>query len=165
MFTSQVSRKLHEEHCATLAVMEQLEALIARRNDASARNRDSLDSVHLRGAASFIESELVRHFDFEEESLFGRLEADGEGSICAYLIDEHRVLRPLGMRLAALARGAASGELSETDEEELRRTALQFCDGLRAHVQKEELALLPALEDALDEQTDARLHDAYVMNQ
>ena len=43
----------------------------------------------------------------------------------------------------------------------LRVTALELAERLVSHVQKEEMSLLPALEDLLDEATDAELALAY----
>jgi hypothetical protein len=36
---------------------------------------------------------------------------------------------------------------------------------LLAHVQKEEMALLPLLEESMDAETEARLYEQYVENQ
>jgi len=163
MSTRLVNQTLHSEHCATLALLDQLEALVAR-GAGGAGKRDSLDASHLRSTADFIDTELQRHFEFEEQSLFGVLEEAGDDGICEHLLAEHRQLLELGARLAGLARAAArAGTLDAAGEQELRRVALQFCAELRGHVDKEESALLPALEDALDERTDARLNEEYVL--
>jgi len=163
MSASLVNQTLHNEHSATLVLLDQLEALVARGAGGKGK-RDSLDASHLRATANFIDTELRRHFEFEEQSLFGLLEHAGDDGICEHLLVEHRQLLALGARLAGLARAAAAaGTLDAAGEQDLRRVALQFCAELRGHVDKEESALLPALEDALDEQTDARLNEAYVL--
>jgi hypothetical protein len=43
----------------------------------------------------------------------------------------------------------------------LRATGLELSERLVAHVQKEEMSLLPAIEDLLDEESDAQLALAY----
>jgi hemerythrin-like domain-containing protein len=160
MYTHLVNQTLHNEHEATLALLDQLEKLVAR---GGSGKRDSLDASHLRATANFIDTELRRHFDFEEQSLFGLLAEAGDDEICEHLLHEHEQLLGLGARLGVLARGAAAGTLDAAGEQELKRVALQFAAELRGHIDKEESSLLPALEDALDEQTDARLNEAYAL--
>ena len=64
-------------------------------------------------------------------------------------------MRPLGERIAALARAAESTGFADADWEEFRRL------GRELHVQKEEMALLPLLEEAMDGEMEARLYDEY----
>jgi hemerythrin-like domain-containing protein len=63
--------------------------------------------------------------------------------------EEHVVIRS-----AAQAFGAA---LEQQDWQRLRAAGLELAERLNAHVQKEEMSLLPAVEDLLDDETDARL--------
>jgi len=160
VYTRFVNQTLHNEHEATLALLDQLEKLVAR---GGAGQRDSLDASHLRATANFIDTELRRHFDFEEDALFARLAEAGDDEICEHLRHEHGQLLALGARLGVLARDAAAGSLDAAGEQELRRVALQFAAELRGHIDKEESSLLPSLEDALDEETDVRLNDAYAL--
>src|SRR5689334_5567813 len=97
-FTTQVSRRLHEEHEATLALWARVQRL---------PNKPDADGVQLlRRAAAALEGEIGRHFRFEEEALFPRLAAAGEGDLGELLSEEHVGIREAAARLdAALAAG------------------------------------------------------------
>lgn len=140
-----ISRQLHEEHAATLALWGRVEQSLAA---------GALDAALMRAAAAALAGEIERHFEFEETQLFPRLAAAGEGDIAALLTEEHGAIREAGARFIALA-GAAP------QPPELRPLAFELAERLVSHVQKEEMALLPALEDLLDEQADRELQLAY----
>lgn len=144
-FSRHISRRLHEEHVATLALWGRLEsALAAGRHDAAL----------LKSAAASLERELDRHFRFEEAELFPRLAAAGEGDIGELLREEHETIRAAGLRFIALVR-------ENGNEKEIRTLGLELAERLVNHVQKEEMALLPALDDFIDEETDHELDSAY----
>lgn len=144
-FNRHISRRLHEEHVATLALWGRLEsALAAGRHDAAL----------LKSAAASLERELDRHFRFEEAELFPRLAQAGEGDIGELLREEHETIRTAGLRFIALVRGNGN-------EKEIRTLGLELAERLVNHVQKEEMALLPALDDFIDEETDHELDSAY----
>jgi len=46
--------------------------------------------------------------------------------------------------------------------DEFRRRGQELCERLLAHVQKEEMALLPLIEESMDADTEARLLHDYV---
>jgi len=73
-------------------------------------------------------------------------------------------MRPLGKELADLARAAAADGFDEAGWQSFRRVGEQLCSRMFEHVQKEEMVLLPLLEENLDAETDARLHNAYAGN-
>jgi DUF438 domain-containing protein len=144
-FSRRISRRLHEEHDATLALWGRVEAtLAAGRHDAAL----------LKSAAAALERELDRHFRFEEDELFPRLAEAGEGDIGELLREEHETIRSAGRRFIALV-------AQETDQKEIRVLGLEIAERLVGHVQKEEMALLPALEDFIDEETDRELDSVY----
>jgi len=144
-FNRHISRRLHEEHLATLALWGRLEAaLAAGRHDAAL----------LRSAAASLERELDRHFRFEEAELFPRLAEAGEADIGELLREEHDTIRAAGMRFIALTK-------EDPSSKEVRTLGLELAERLVSHVQKEEMALLPALDDFIDEETDHELDSAY----
>jgi iron-sulfur cluster repair protein YtfE (RIC family) len=144
-FNRHISRRLHEEHVATLALWGRLEAaLAAGRHDAAL----------LKSAAASLERELDRHFRFEEAELFPRLAEAGEGDIGELLREEHETIRAAGMRFIKLV----SNEITNP---EVKILGLELAERLVNHVQKEEMALLPALDDFIDEETDHELDSAY----
>ena len=144
-FTRHISRRLHEEHDATLALWGRLESALAA---------GRLDAALLKSAAAALERELERHFRFEEAELFPRLAEAGEGDIGELLREEHETIRAAGTLFIALVKGGAV-------EKEIRTLGLELAERLVSHVQKEEMALLPALDDFIDEETDHELDSAY----
>ena len=144
-FNRHISRRLHEEHVATLALWGRLESVLAA-------NRH--DAALLKSAAASLERELDRHFRFEEAELFPRLAQAGEGDIGELLREEHETIRAAGMRFIELV----SNEITNP---EVRLLGLELAERLVNHVQKEEMALLPALDDFIDEDTDHELDSAY----
>jgi hemerythrin-like domain-containing protein len=162
-FTNRICKTLHEEHRVTIALMERLEQLLAR------HRRGGAPDIGDRGVARLLldlstdaEAELQRHFDFEENYLFTYLNATGDDAIGAHLADEHRAIRPIAIKIAKLARGAAAQGFDEAIWDEFRRFGQELCERLPAHAQKEDMALLPLLEDSMDADTEARLLEEYL---
>ena len=145
-FNRQISRRLHEDHEATLALWNRFEQA------AGARDWPAEEDL-VRHCASALAGEIAQHFEFEETELFPRLIEAGEGDIAELLAEEH-----VAIRAAAHAFAAA---FEKQDWQQLRLAGLELCERLGAHVQKEEMSLLPAVEDVLDDETDARLALAY----
>jgi len=145
MFTRQVCRRLHEEHEATLALCSRLEAsLAAGRSDAAL----------MRAAAAALAGEVERHFAFEEAELFPRLAASGEGDIAELLQEEHVAIRAAAARfIAAVKENPVAASL--------KPLGLEVAERLASHAQKEEMSMLPALDDLLDEEVDHELASAY----
>ena len=144
-FNRHISRRLHEEHDATLALWGRVEAsLAAGRHDAAL----------LKSAAAALAHELDHHFRFEERELFPRLAEAGEGDIGELLQEEHEVIREAGKRFMALV-------AAEAATNEVKILGLELAERLVAHVQKEEMSLLPSLDDLVDEDADAELSASY----
>ena len=162
-FSNRISQTLHEEHRATVALMERLEQLIARHRRGSLPDRGETSVQQLLSDLSTgVEAEVQRHFTFEEERLFTYLNAIGDVAIGAHLTEEHSAMRPLGIRLATLARDALAQGFDEARWDEFRRLGGELCERMLAHVQKEEMALLPLLEENMDSDTEMRLYEEYV---
>ena len=60
-----------------------------------------------------------------------------------------------------LARAAAAGELDDAGWNTLKVGALEMVERQVSHIQKETMALLPMLDDLLDDDTDRELAFAY----
>src|SRR5664280_394173 len=114
-FNNRVCHRLHDEHVATIALAGQLEQLIARYPQDAPDIDDSGSEQFLSNLSTDIGGEVERHFAFEESELFTYLETIGEMAIGALLTEEHKVLRPLGMQLAALARNARDRRLKPAE--------------------------------------------------
>src|SRR3972149_10361111 len=99
-FTNRISQMLHEEHRATVALIERLEQLLARQRGGSPPDTGE------RGVAQLLadlstggEAEGQRHFAFEGGPPFTYLEAIGDVAIAAPLTEEHNPMRPIGVRV------------------------------------------------------------------
>lgn len=165
-FNNRINQVLHDEHGATVALMERLQQMLGRHHrDEQPSTQDRAVTQLLSDLAVAIPGEVERHFAFEEKQLFPYLAAAGDAAIGAHLTDEHSVMRPIGFRIAALAHDAAGQGFDGDQWHEFRRLGQEFCDRLFAHVQKEEMALLPLLEETMDADTEARLYQDYVESQ
>jgi len=164
MFSSRVCQTLHDEHLATIRLLERLSALLDRCRRAPPDRADDLVVQLLRDIPPALESEITRHFDFEEAHLFSYLAGIGDAAIGAHLTGEHEAMRPLGRELGALARAAAAGGFDASSWQAFQRVAGELCDRLLGHVQKEEMMLLPLLEDSLDPTVDTSLYEAYTVD-
>lgn len=164
-FANRINQKLHDEHMATTSLLTRLEHLIARhRRDDPPKLNDGNTTQLLSDLATAVETEIQHHFAFEESHLFIYLESIGDGGLGAHLTEEHRVILPIGMKLAKLARTAATQGFDQAKWSEFRPFAQEFCELLLSHVHKEETGLLPLLEENIDADADARLFQEYVEN-
>jgi hypothetical protein len=102
-FTHTICRILHDEHHATIELLDGLEDLLAR----GRRGVPDLDSPAPRKVlgdlAAMTEQELKRHFAFEEQQLFTRLSDAGDGAIGEHLTQEHQTILPVAQRLGEMA--------------------------------------------------------------
>lgn len=145
MLIRQVNRRLHEEHEAVIALCARLEATLAAGKS---------DATLMRDAAAALAGEVERHFAFEERDLFPRLGAAGEGDMVELFLEEHVAIRAAAKRFIALVK-------ANPLDAALKPVGLELAERLASHAQKEELSLLPALEDLLNEETDDELASAY----
>ena len=154
---SLVSRALDDEHRANLALLDRVEQAFGRMR---ARGSDELRT--LAGAlARQVEQDIGRHFEFEERELFPRMTDAGDGDMAALLAEEHASIRAVADELLPLARAAEEGTLDTAGWDALARGALEIAERQVAHIQKESMALLPLLDDLLDENDDRELAFAY----
>ncbi len=159
-FQRQVSQALDNEHRANIELLGRLEQAFARAGRTATASDPDLGK--LAGAlVRQLEQDIGRHFDFEERELFPRLAAAGEGDIAALLAEEHEAIRAVAAEVLPLARGAAAATLDDAGWTMLKRCTLELVERQVAHIQKETMALLPILEDLLDEDSDRELAFAY----
>jgi hemerythrin-like domain-containing protein len=153
-FARQVSQMLDTEHRSNLELLGRVEQALARPQRAAA------DPDFPRLAAAFVrmvEHDIGRHFGFEESELFTRMADAGEGDIAGLLREEHDSIRAVAAEVLPWARAGAAGQLDGSGFEALRRGALELAERQVAHIQKETMALLPLLDDLLDDEADRHL--------
>ena len=85
----------------------------------------------------------------------------GDGDMASLLAEEHAAVRAVAGEVLPLARAAAAGTLDDAGWTTLKRGALEMVERQVAHIQKETMALLPLLEDLLDDDSDRDLSFAY----
>ena len=156
-FARQVARTLDDEHRANLELLGRLERVLARRDEASRRELPALGSALQRQLGE----EIGRHFGFEEQQSFARMDEAGDGDLATLLTEEHDSLREVAAELEPLAAALAAGTLRQADEPAFQRLAGEWIERMVAHIQKETMALLPLLDDLLDDASDRELAFAY----
>jgi len=156
-FSRRTAQLLHEDHANTIALLEDLDAVIRKAGRRTPDANDAGTRATLSKAASVIDREIRNHFSFEENELFTRLEEAGDVGIGAHLREEHAALLPLGDKVGQGAAEALASGFSDESWKAFRDRAGQLIEMMFAHIQKEEMGLLPAIEDLLDPEEDMEL--------
>jgi hypothetical protein len=162
-YDRQIARLLHDEHVNTLAVLDRFDSILRRHRKAPPEDpgNDPEFNRGLQDMRGLIGSEISGHFDFEEQELFPRLAAFGDGMMGELLTEEHRTLLNAAATLASDCSDLLSGVFDQAEWARYRRDAADFAEIMTGHIQKEEMGLLMALEAMLDEETDQELAMAY----
>lgn len=150
--TTQTGRMLDDDHRRNLDLLERMERAIAGAPEATPELRKLLDEF-----ARSMAVDIDRHFQFEEQQLFPRIEEAGDGAIAALMREEHEAIREVAGELLPLAGEVAQGIVDEESWDRLRLGTLELIERQVAHIQKETMAVLPMLEDLLDPETDGEL--------
>lgn len=150
----QVCRCLDDEHRDHLELLNRVERALARGTGADLAALAASLVQHL-------ERDLGRHFDFEETHLFPAMAAAGDGDLATLLTEEHDSIRAVADELTPLARAAVGSAPEPAAMAALKRLMLELVERQVAHIQKESMALLPLLDDLLDDETDRQLAFAY----
>ena len=161
-FLRQTNRRLYEEHAATLQLLARVERVFSgRAGSYPPAVGDDAWPAFARVLLGAIEVEVARHFEFEERDLFPRLEEAGDGDLAQLLKEEHATIRAVAQPLAALLRQGLGEGLAPQQWQTMKTLALELSERLGSHAQKEDGALLPLLDNLLDEDTDRELFAAY----
>jgi hemerythrin-like domain-containing protein len=152
MINTQVGRMLDEEHRANLALLERVQRTVG-----GAASSSPPVVALLTEFTRTMEVDVSRHFDFEEQQLFPRVDEAGDGAIVALLTEEHESIREVTDELLPLARAICAGNVDEESWDRLRMLTLELVERQVSHIQKETMALLPLLDDLLDPSTDGEL--------
>lgn len=158
----QISRKLYEEHVAVLDLLRRFEQALLRLRAEPPAADDALWSGLLRELAGALQNEITRHFDLEEKELFPRLHERGEGDLAELLLEDHGVIREVAGTLLGLLPRARAGTLDAAGWRALKVAGLELAERLGSHAEKEQGALVPLVDEMLDEAADEEIAAAYV---
>jgi hemerythrin-like domain-containing protein len=159
---TEIGRRLHEEHQSTLSILNDLEAaILARPQDhpmdlADARERETLERF-----IRVVDRDVSRHFDFEEDALFPILRSRGAADMADMLTREHAAIKPIAIRLKAVAAHALKHGFNALTWGEFRTSVIDLMDREAFHIQKEEMGLVRVLAYFLDDAQDAALAKRY----
>lgn len=161
-FEKNVNRILHDEHMMVLNLLNRFDAFLKGIGEGRVLNGEEPETVRLLNELiTALEQEIDRHFRFEEEALFPELKEAGEDDFAAALQEDHDALRPMAVEIAALARRALSRGLNGEEWRKFRQVGFVYVQDQIAHAEREEAALLPMLEDCLDDEKDIALWSGY----
>lgn len=161
-FRRRINQMLHDDHMAVIALLGRFGNFLRDQQGRGAPSADDRGAQSLLSElAAAIETEVTSHFALEEEELFPLMEQAGEGDLPAALAEEHRVILPVGLRVAELARIGCRDGFTDGVWTELCRLGQTLVSELTAHAEKEEMGLMPTLEEMLEPEADARIAEAY----
>ncbi|OFZ87443.1 MAG: hypothetical protein A2W21_00110 [Betaproteobacteria bacterium RBG_16_66_20] len=157
----QISRKLYEEHVHVIDLLGRFGRALDRLRTGPPAADDAAWRVLLEQLGTALEYEITRHFDLEETQLFPRLHARGEGDLAELLFEDHEVIREVTRPLLALVARAQAGILDDAGWRSLKASGLELVERLSAHAEKEQGALVPLVDEMLDEATDQEIWTQY----
>src|SRR5512144_272555 len=149
MFVRQTNLALDSEHQGTLDLMGRIERALSRGDTG-----DPALGALMGSLVHHLEHDVPVHFAFEENDLFPILVDNGAGDLAHLLAEEHVTIVAVVDELLPLARRRAQGSLDAAGAAVLKRSALELAARLTDHIDKETKALLPVLEDILDDEAD-----------
>lgn len=159
--TATLSDLLHQEHLHTLSVLNDVETQVA-----SARRRpldvnDPQDRSCLNVLMAMIERDILKHYHFEEEFLFPRLEEMGLGSITEMLVQEHDAVRSMTDTLQPIMSGAFESGFDAITWKCFRDGIMDLVHSVSFHIQKEEMGVIRQVTVVLGDEADRQLGALY----
>jgi DUF438 domain-containing protein len=157
----QVSRKLHDEHVAIIDLLGRFGRALESAGAAPPGTEDSAWRTLLSQLDAALQYEVGSHFDLEETQLFPRLHERGEGDLAELLFEDHEEIRPVVRALLERIGAARAGTLDAAGWRSFRASGLELVERLGSHAQKEQDALVPLVDEMLDDATDEEIWTLY----
>ncbi len=153
---------LHDDHVLTLALLEKIEATLAKqgKGNCPAEIDENMRSL-LNDMTAILTAEITGHFAFEEEYLFPRFAEAADHAIPTMLKGEHDIIRPIAQELTAMAKKAKIDGFDQQSWETFYDLGLEIVEREVFHIQKEEMGFLPALDQIIDPDDEEELIMAY----
>lgn len=150
------SRILHDDHMATIALLTEVERVVLSRQAAPVQNSEETARLIDR-LCKALDGEISGHFDFEEASVFPALAEFGMADLGDLLTEEHHALRNVMNDIVASGCAVRAEGFSTETWAAFRRLCGELIERLSSHIEKEERALIPEMEDALTPEIDTEL--------
>lgn len=158
---SRTGQLLHDDHHRAIDLLNAFEAYLERTTEDDIPPLDPDARALLAALGKELGQDLERHFILEEQYLFPPIAAAGAYEMTADLSADHETLRPLVRRIARLCALALREGFDEESWPVFRHFGHQLIDSLVLHIQKEETALLSAVDAVLTPAQDVTLARAY----
>ena len=161
-YSRAISRTLHDDHMATIRILENLETVLTGigRKAPPAADAPGLARL-LTDVTAIMQSEISSHFTFEEDHLFPLIEEMGETPMLAILRDEHATIRPLAVKITDAVKESREGGFNSEGWAEFYDLALELVERETFHIQKEEMGFLPLLDQIVEPDDDGALSMAF----
>ncbi len=161
-YSRAICRTLHDDHMATIKVLENLEATLSKIGRKTPPPQDDPALARLlTDVSAVMQSEITSHFAFEEEHLFPLIEEIGETMILSILRNEHDTIRPLAVRITEAVKKSREDGLNQDSWAEFYDLAMELCERETFHIQKEEMGFLPLLDQIIEPDDDGALSMAF----
>lgn len=158
MAQTQTGALLHNDHVATIQTLQTLEGFLTRQTPKRPPDvNDPPVRKMLGNLIATVNSEVGRHFTFEEEHLFPRLADAGEENLGEFLKQEHASILPLANACAEAAAKAMEEGFTEAGWKQFFTDCMELIEREIFHIQKEEMGLLAAISMLIDPETDGEL--------
>lgn len=158
---SRIARQLHDEHVAVISLMDKLQNFV---RGAQPDTTESQISNFLGDLKVTIEGEITNHFQFEEDDLFPILNSEGDGDMSDLLAEDHKIILPLGLELVEIIKNASASGFTNDTWQKFKQYGNEFADRLTDHASKEEIGLVPLIDELLVAGVDADLAVKYIDN-
>jgi hemerythrin-like domain-containing protein len=163
-FQRQTTRRLHQEHEETFDLCTRIERTLAAHGRSAPAAGDETWKAFARRMDRELDHGVMRHFEFEERELFPLLEANSEGAIAQLLLEEHDQIRECAREFRVLLGSSCETGIDQAQWTRLSALGAELAERLVGHAQKEDMALLPALDDILADEQDNELFSGYVLD-
>jgi hemerythrin-like domain-containing protein len=157
-----LSDLLHQEHLHTLAVLNDMEDLVSDTRARPLDVNDRHDRSRLKAFMGMIEQDILKHYRFEEDVLFPRLDEVGLAPITQMLAQEHDAVRSMTDALQSTAEAAFDGGFDATTWKDFRDGVMDLVYSVSFHIQKEEMGVIRQLAAALGDDADVELGRRYL---
>lgn len=157
-----LSDLLHREHVHTLSVLDYMETRLADARSRPFDVNDLRDRACLDALMAMIDHDILKHYRFEEEVLFPRMDDVGLGSITGMLLQEHDAVRSMTDALQSLTGHAIEHGFSATAWQQFRDGVMDLIHSVGFHIQKEEMGVIRPMAIAFGDEVDRELGSLYL---